>query len=117
MPNQPGTPSRTFRLSDEAVAILDEATKSFGGATRSETLRNILHALTDAAASPSAESLAPFRAAAEAGAARARESAPAFRAAAGEAATRAKESVPAFRAAAEGAAARAGEAAPSGAGG
>jgi hypothetical protein len=113
MPNQPGTPSRTFRLSDEAMAVLDEATRTFGGTTRSETLRNILTALTGAASDPTAESLAPFRVAAEAATARARESVPVFRAAAEDAAARARESMSGFRTASGGGAAHPSEEEPS----
>lgn len=50
------TPPRTFRLSDEAMAVLDDATKTFGGATRSDTLRRILEAL---AGSPAGQSSLP----------------------------------------------------------
>jgi sugar (pentulose or hexulose) kinase len=55
MTTNAGTP-RTFRLTDEAMAILDEAMKTFGGATRSDTLRRILDAATVATAATGSSS-------------------------------------------------------------
>jgi hypothetical protein len=64
MTQNAGTP-RTFRLTDEAMAILDEAMKTFGGATRSEALRRILDVATMAtgAAGPSSRTAATWAAA------------------------------------------------------
>ncbi|MCU1616948.1 MAG: hypothetical protein JWO98_4488 [Frankiales bacterium] len=64
MTQNAGTP-RTFRLTDEAMAILDEAMKTFGGASRSEALRRILDVATLAtgAGGPSSRTAATWAAA------------------------------------------------------
>jgi hypothetical protein len=39
MPNQPKTPARTFRLSDETIQKVDDMSQTLGTANRSETIR------------------------------------------------------------------------------
>lgn len=45
MPNQPKTPARTFRLSDDTIQKVDDMTQTMGATNRSETIRKAVDAI------------------------------------------------------------------------
>jgi hypothetical protein len=70
MPNQPKTPARTFRLSDETIQKVDEMGAALATTNRSESLRKAvdsMHALSKAFGLPEGISLDAAAAAEEAG--------------------------------------------------
>lgn len=45
MPNQPKTPARTFRLSDDTIQKVDDMSTTMGTANRSETIRGAVESM------------------------------------------------------------------------